>query len=156
MRLPTPSLRLSALLVALGSFAVHAQQPAAPPSAQGPVFRAEISAVTTDVIARDKNGRFVSTLTKDDFTVLEDGVPQTITSFSLVYGGRTFNPLAPAELQKTLPEGIVLLPFSRTTASGWAARTASTDPSWEPLSTTTSSRVACSVVAFRDAMQSRR
>ena len=121
MRLPTPSLRLSALLVALGSFAVHAQQPAAPPSAQGPVFRAEISAVTTDVIARDKNGRFVSTLTKDDFTVLEDGVPQTITSFSLVYGGRTFNPLAPAELQKALPEGIVL-PTSRRAVQNVAGR----------------------------------
>ena len=85
------------------------------------MFRAEISAVTTDVIARDKNGRFVSTLTKDDFTVLEDGVPQTITSFSLVYGGRTFNPLAPAELQKTLPEGIVL-PTSRRAVQNVAGR----------------------------------
>ena len=52
-----------------------------------PTFRAAVTAVTTDVITRDGDGRFVSISTKDDFTVLEDGVPQTITSFALVTAG---------------------------------------------------------------------
>jgi VWFA-related protein len=32
--------------------------------------------------AADKNGRFITNLMKDDFAVLEDGKPQTITNFS--------------------------------------------------------------------------
>lgn len=120
MRHLTLSLPVSALLV-LGTLVLSAQQATPPPGGQEPMFRAGVAAVTTDVIARDKGGRFVSTLTKDDFTVLEDGVPQTITSFSLVYGGRTFTPLAPVELQKTLPEGIVL-PTSRRAVQNVAGR----------------------------------
>jgi VWFA-related protein len=75
--------------------------------AQQPTFRAGVTLVSTDVIARDDQGRFVSDLTKDNFTVLEDGQPQTIASFSLVHGGRTFNLLSPAA-NTASPEGIVL------------------------------------------------
>ncbi len=127
MPTPLPSARLSAALLILGTIAAGAQQtppapPAGPPAPAGqPTFRAQVTAVTTDVITRDKNGRFVSTLTKDDFTVLEDGVPQAITSFQLVYGGRTFNPLATTELQQALPEGIVL-PTSRRAVQNVAGR----------------------------------
>jgi VWFA-related protein len=88
-----------------------AQAPAPPPplAADGqPTFRSGVTAVTTDVITRDKDGRFVSSLTRDDFTVLEDGVPQTLTSFALVHGGRTFNMLAPPQPVAATPEGIVL------------------------------------------------
>ncbi|MFN7978871.1 MAG: VWA domain-containing protein [Vicinamibacterales bacterium] len=99
-----------AALVAAASLGLSAQQAPgqAPASPEQPTFRAGITAVTTDVIARDKAGRFVSNLTKDDFTVLEDDVPQTITSFSLVHGGRTFNMLAPSREGGPVPEGIVL------------------------------------------------
>ena len=88
------------LLLAGLSVRVMAQAPGQP------TFRAAVTHVTTDVIPRDGQGRFIPDLTKDDFTVLEDGVPQTIESFALVHGGRTFNaitaPPPPA------PEGIVL------------------------------------------------
>ena len=98
-------------LVALMALSLRAQQvppPAPVPEAQ-PTFRSGVTAVSTDVIARDRNGRFVTNLTRDDFTVLEDGVPQTITSFSLVHGGRTFNMLAPPPVVGApIPEGIVL------------------------------------------------
>jgi VWFA-related protein len=71
-----------------------------------PTFRAAVTHVTTDVIPRDANGRFIPDLTKDNFTVLEDGVPQKIDSFALVHGGRTFTMLeAPPA---AAPEGIVL------------------------------------------------
>jgi VWFA-related protein len=89
-------------LLLLGAAAPRAQNP---PS-QAPTFRAAVTHVTTDVIPRDEKGRFIPDLTKDNFTVLEDGVPQTIDSFALVHGGRTFNTiLAPP---RTAPEGIVL------------------------------------------------
>ena len=62
-----------------------------PRQPQAPTFRATVTHVTTDVIPRDEKGRFVPDLTKNNFTILEDGVPQTIDSFALVHGGRTFN-----------------------------------------------------------------
>jgi VWFA-related protein len=89
-----------ALLLAGLSLTVSAQNQAQP------TFRAAVTHVTTDVIPRDDQGRFVPDLTKENFTILEDGVPQKVDSFALVHGGRTFNaiaaPPAPA------PEGIVL------------------------------------------------
>jgi VWFA-related protein len=73
---------------------------------QQPTFKASVTHVSTDVIVRDSSGRFLADLTKDNFTVVEDGVPQKIDSFALVHGGRTMNlvqtPAAAA------PEGIVL------------------------------------------------
>lgn len=88
-------------------------------SAQQPTFRAGVTLVTTDVIPRNDRGAFVSDLTKDNFTVLEDGQPQAITTFSLVQGGRTFNLLTPAP--SATPEGLVL-PASRPRAADTAGR----------------------------------
>jgi VWFA-related protein len=71
-----------------------------------PDFRSGVTLVTTDVIPRDANGRFVADLIRENFTVLEDDTPQTIASFALVHGGRTFNALTPPPAPA--PEGIVL------------------------------------------------
>ena len=76
-----------------------------PPQPQ-PTFRAAVTYVTTDVIPRDDRGRFLPDLTKDDFTILEDGIPQKIESFALVHGGRTFSTIAAPP--PAAPEGIVL------------------------------------------------
>ena len=51
---------------------------------QAPTFKSSTSLVEVDIIARDKDGRFVSGLTADDFEVIEDGKPQTIEHFYLV------------------------------------------------------------------------
>lgn len=75
-------------------------------SGQQPTFRGGVTLVSTDVIARDDSGRFVTDLTRDNFTVLEDGQPQKVESFMLVRGGRTFNLLLPP--QPSAPEGLVL------------------------------------------------
>jgi VWFA-related protein len=75
-----------------------------------PTFRGGVTLVTTDAIVRDGNGRFVADLKSADFTVLEDGQPQEITSFQMIQGGRTYNllePPAPAASTPT-PEGLVL------------------------------------------------
>lgn len=75
--------------------------------AQQPTFRSGVTLVSTDVIPRDKDGRFVANLTKENFTVLEDGQPQALASFTLVQGGRTYNLLAPPPANP-VPEGIIL------------------------------------------------
>jgi VWFA-related protein len=49
-----------------------------------PVFRSGTQAVVLDVVARDKKGRTVPDLKAEEFTVLEDGVPKTITGFRFV------------------------------------------------------------------------
>ena len=74
--------------------------------AQQPTFRAGVTLVSTDVIVRDHAGRFVTDLTREHFTVLEDGQPQEIASFMMVRGGRTFNLMLPADQPSS--DGLVL------------------------------------------------
>jgi VWFA-related protein len=52
--------------------------------AQSPTFRAETTAVQLPVRVLDAKGMFVTDLTAADIEVLEDGVPQTISDFTLV------------------------------------------------------------------------
>jgi VWFA-related protein len=116
---------LVALALGMSGLALAAQAPApsqAPPAGgpQQPTFRADITLVTTDAIPRDKDGRFVADLTKDDFVIVEDGVEQRLESFVLVHGGRTFNLLQAAPPQA--PEGIVLPPSRRPTDTGDSGR----------------------------------
>jgi VWFA-related protein len=93
-------------IVVGGLALIAAVRLAAQAAPQTPTFRSQITLVTTDVITRDGAGRFIPDLTKENFTVLEDGVRQSISSFALIHGGRTFNTLqAPPP---TAPEGIVL------------------------------------------------
>ena len=110
---------LAVILVAalLASGPAIAQNPPPPPQ---PTFRTNVTLVTTDVIPRDGNGRFILDLTKDSFTVLEDGQPQTIVSFALVHGGRTFHTLTPPPAP--VPEGIVLPSTPRPVVSDTAGR----------------------------------
>jgi VWFA-related protein len=49
-----------------------------------PTFRSGIQYIEVDVLVTDKDGKAVRGLTKEDFTLLEDGQPQAITSFSFV------------------------------------------------------------------------
>ncbi len=94
-------LRALAALVLLA-----AAQPPSPPPAQP--IRSGVTLVTTDVIPRDAAGRFVADLTRDSFTVIEDGVPQAIVSFALVHGGRVFNTVQAPAPPTPAQEGIVL------------------------------------------------
>jgi len=48
------------------------------------VFTVSVDLVQMDVIVTDSDGRHVTDLTAEDFTILQDGHPQEITSFSLV------------------------------------------------------------------------
>jgi VWFA-related protein len=78
------------------------------PRQQPPVIRSRVDLVTTDVAVRDDQGQFVSSLSKKDFDVYEDGVKQDIVTFVLTHGGRVLNDsAAPPPPQQ---EGLLLPP----------------------------------------------
>ncbi|MCK7533841.1 MAG: hypothetical protein MZV63_23825 [Marinilabiliales bacterium] len=60
----------------------RAQAPARTP-AQAPkaTFKSGLDLVVVNVVVRDKDGKLVRGLTRDDFVVMEDGKPQTVSSF---------------------------------------------------------------------------
>ncbi|HEY2434826.1 MAG TPA: VWA domain-containing protein [Vicinamibacterales bacterium] len=63
-------------------------QAAPPPQSQTPqpsiTFKVEVNYVEVDASVTDAQGHFVRGLTRDDFKVVEAGVPQTLTAFSMV------------------------------------------------------------------------
>src|SRR5262245_21764609 len=83
---------------------------------QGTVFRATTNYVSTDVIARDADGKFIPDLASSEFKVYEDGVPQNIQRFVRSIGGRSFTEVAEAtSTPRIVTEGLVL-PRSRPKA----------------------------------------
>lgn len=58
------------------------QQPAQQP--QTPTFKLRVDYVEVDVVVTDRDGNLVKDLKKEDFQVLEDGKPQTVTAFTQV------------------------------------------------------------------------
>jgi VWFA-related protein len=92
---------------ALALAAVPAQNPpAGPPADQRQPIRVGVELITTDVRVRDRDGRFVGDLGKDDFQIYEDGVKQKIITFVLSLGGRIYNVAAPPPVPPS--EGVIL------------------------------------------------
>lgn len=80
----TAALRVVAFSLCLCAFVLRGQQVGqnAPITASRQVtFRASAQLVVETVVVKDKNGRPVEGLTAKDFTVTEDGIPQTIRFF---------------------------------------------------------------------------
>src|SRR5215467_13149627 len=110
---------LGAALVATPSAQQKTPAPAAPrpagqpaaPAPQNPTFRVRVDLVTNDIVVRDEKGNFVPDLRPEDIQVYEDGVLQTLSSMTVVTGGRVFNPMAAPVA--AAPEGIIL-PTKRT------------------------------------------
>lgn len=74
-----------ALALSIAPPRADAQAPSPPPAKEATeVFPATVELVTIDVVVVDKKGRAVPGFERSDFTVLEDGVPQAITSFESV------------------------------------------------------------------------
>lgn len=70
-------------LVALGLLATGVGSPASAESQVAKqVFTAETTKVVVDVVVREGDGRPVADLSREDFEILEDGVPQTLESFA--------------------------------------------------------------------------
>src|ERR1043165_6179708 len=73
---------LLAALVAAAATAVGAQSQSQPQGDDGFKFKSGVELVNVTATVSDDNGHFVTGLTKDDFTILEDGQPQEIEQFS--------------------------------------------------------------------------
>ncbi len=69
-------------VVLMAALLAQASAPAQEP--KPPVFAREVEQVTVDVVVADKQGNPVTGLRKDDFTILDEGQPQTIVSFDLI------------------------------------------------------------------------
>src|SRR5260370_799238 len=68
------------------------QQPAAPaPVAQPPTVKTSVEEVLLDIIAQDKKGKPITDLKAEELTVIDNGAPQTITSFRLVRGAEAIS-----------------------------------------------------------------
>jgi len=83
-RFSAARLRFAAVALAGAVAIVHAGQDPAQPAPQQPTFKAQVEYVEVDALVSDANGNFVRGLKKEDFQVLEDGKPQTISTFTLV------------------------------------------------------------------------
>jgi VWFA-related protein len=85
------------------------------PNRNATIFRATTNFVTTDVIVRDKDGKFIPGLKASDFTVYEDDVPQKLVLFRPIIGGRpdAINTLLPNAPSQPATEGLIL-PKART------------------------------------------
>jgi VWFA-related protein len=71
------------LLVVLALFPLPRAASLAQESQSIPAFPAHAEAITVDVVVLDNEGRPVRGLGKEDFTLLEDGRPQTIVGFQV-------------------------------------------------------------------------
>ncbi|MEP6917152.1 MAG: hypothetical protein ABJC89_15985, partial [Acidobacteriota bacterium] len=70
-----------------------------------------VTAVLVDAVVRDKRGQPVRDLTPSDFEVLEDGVPQTIGSFTPVF----------ADAPAAAPAHVPAVPAATSAGSGVVA-----------------------------------
>lgn len=99
-------------LLATVSLSGQQSTPTQTPQAQSPqraLFTSQVDLVSLDVIVRTKNGQFVPDLRREDFTILEDGVPQSLTDFRLMYGGRELA-VDVVNAPTVAPEGMILPP----------------------------------------------
>lgn len=112
---------MAATLLLNGSLPVVAQnapQPQSPPAQQAQ-YRVHVTSelVLVNVVVRDKKGNLVRDLKKDDFTLLEDGKRQTISTFDFenVDELKTAG-AAEATASGTAPDGALLRPAEKTAA----------------------------------------
>src|SRR3954468_10004202 len=57
--------------------------------AQGPSFRSDSTTVTVDIAVVDSKGNFIPGIPKGNFRLLEDGVPQNLSTFGVGEGNMT-------------------------------------------------------------------
>jgi VWFA-related protein len=94
-------MRLSVLWLALVACAIGQQVPATPPSSgemsmqqSTPTFSSKVNLVIVPVVVRDRDGKAVGDLTKDDFRVFDKNKPQVIQRFSVEASARAAVPTA--------------------------------------------------------------
>lgn len=74
-------------MLSLAALAAQDSQEAQPaPQQTAPTFRSSAAVIEVDVIVRDRDGKFLSGLTAEDFEIFEDGKPQPVQQFYVVSG----------------------------------------------------------------------
>jgi len=115
----TRAFLMALILLLNGSLSVFAQNAPQTPQPQQPQYRVHVTSelVLVNVVVRDKKGNLVRDLKKDDFTLLEDGKRQTISSFDFenVDELKTAG-AAEATASGTAPDGALLRPAEKTAA----------------------------------------
>ena len=110
-------------LAAMAADALHAQP-------QTPVFRTGADAVVLDIVVRDRRGRPIRDLAREEVVVLEDGQPREVMAFRLIEGhappaALESGPASPDPLRRIT---LVTLVFDRLTqGSRQLARKAALD-----------------------------
>ena len=74
-------------IAACAAAAAAAASVGAAASLQRPTFTSAVDLATFGVAVMDRQGQFISDLTAEDFVVLEDGRPQTLSLFTRGDGG---------------------------------------------------------------------
>jgi VWFA-related protein len=80
---------MSLLLAALGALPALslAQVPSPPATQEPPRFKSSVDVVSVAAVVRDRKGRFVVDLSKEDFKIVEGGVPRKILDFRAEVNG---------------------------------------------------------------------
>ena len=81
LRVARPAL---AVLLAAGTATVIGQGLAGQQAQPPPTFRAETNIIEVDTVVTDAQGNAVRGLTKDNFTILDDGRPQPLANMAFV------------------------------------------------------------------------
>jgi VWFA-related protein len=108
-----PGIRERILPLASGVLVVCAAAVAATAQQARDRIRVGVELVTTTATVRDSRGQFVADLASKEFEIYEDGVKQSLVTFSLTQGGRTF-----AEKRVEPPTPGIIMPPPRPAASG--------------------------------------
>jgi VWFA-related protein len=82
-RLMSTAMAMAVLAAGVRLAVVRAAQE--PPAERTPSFPSQVSAITVDAVVVDAAGAPIRGLVRDDFTILEDGRPQTIVGFEARY-----------------------------------------------------------------------
>ncbi|HWZ83191.1 MAG TPA: VWA domain-containing protein [Terriglobales bacterium] len=93
--------------------------PRAQEPSQTATFQTTSNLVVLDVVVTDRSGKVVTNLTRDDFTVLEDGVAQSIASFELppkagerahgAVAGKSSQPAPGSSVNEVSPQALNIL-----------------------------------------------
>ena len=78
-----PLRQFIAAICCFSLFAQSPQQPAQAPASTTPTFSTTTNLVVLNVTVRDKSGKLVDNLKKEDFTVFEDEKPQSVAVFEM-------------------------------------------------------------------------
>jgi VWFA-related protein len=96
-------------ILLLGSLLGEPVPPAPAQQSSPPVFGIGTAAVVVDVVARDKKGKLITDMKREDFEVFEDGARQAIESFAVVDRRRSAPP-TPAGLQAAAAAPVLATP----------------------------------------------